>query len=203
MGWITEVLPKAIGQSACPGRTKGKMRALRIRSRNGQLSPINPTDTVPTTPRRARERDPRPAMDAVQAANSGHPGMPMGMADIAEVALERFLKHNPAEPCLGRSRPLRAVERSRLDAAVSLLHLTGYDCRSRNCATFRQLGSKTAGHPETAIRPGVETTTGPLGQGIANAVGMALAEKVLAASSTGPATTSSITTPTSSSATAA
>ena len=121
-------------------------------------------------------------MDAVEAAKSGHPGMPMGMAEIAVALWTRHLRHNPAESALARSRPLRAVERSRLDAAVRAAasdRLRPADRRSSS--SFRQLHSKTPGHPEVGLTPGVETTTGPLGQGLANAVGMALAEKLLAA----------------------
>jgi transketolase len=120
------------------------------------------------------------SMDAVQQANSGHPGMPMGMADIAEVLWNDNLKHNPANP--------RWADRDRFVLSnghgsmllYSLLHLTGYDLPMTELRNFRQLHSKTPGHPEFGETPGVETTTGPLGQGIANAVGMALAEKVLA-----------------------
>jgi transketolase len=119
-------------------------------------------------------------MDAVQQANSGHPGMPMGMADIAEVLWNDNLKHNPANP--------RWADRDRFVLSnghgsmllYSLLHLSGYDLPMSELRNFRQLHSKTPGHPEYGETPGVETTTGPLGQGIANAVGMALAEKVLA-----------------------
>lgn len=120
------------------------------------------------------------SMDAVQQANSGHPGMPMGMADIAEVLWNDNLKHNPANP--------RWADRDRFVLSnghgsmllYSLLHLSGYDLPMSELRNFRQLHSKTPGHPEYGETPGVETTTGPLGQGIANAVGMALAEKVLA-----------------------
>lgn len=120
------------------------------------------------------------AMDAVQQANSGHPGMPMGMADAAYVLWTQFLKHNPADPSWpDRDRfVLSAGHGSML--LYSLLHLTGYDLTLDEIKQFRQLGSRTAGHPEYRNTPGVETTTGPLGQGIANAVGMALAERHLA-----------------------
>ncbi len=121
------------------------------------------------------------SMDAVQKAKSGHPGAPMGMADIAEVLWCDFLKHNPGNP--------RWVDRDRFVLSnghgsmllYSLLHLTGYDLRIEDLQSFRQLHSKTPGHPEYGYTPGVETTTGPLGQGISNAVGMALSEKMLAA----------------------
>ncbi len=121
------------------------------------------------------------SMDAVQRANSGHPGMPMGMADIAEVLWRDFLKHNPGNP--------RWTDRDRFVLSnghgsmllYSVLHLTGYPLGIDELRNFRQLGSRTAGHPEHEIDIGIETTTGPLGQGLANAVGMALAEKKLAA----------------------
>src|SRR5512141_107502 len=121
------------------------------------------------------------AMDAVQKANSGHPGMPMGMAEIAEVLWRRFLRHNPANP--------RWPDRDRFILSnghgsmlqYALLHLTGYDLPMEEIRNFRQLHSKTPGHPEVGCTPGIETTTGPLGQGLANAVGFAIAEKLLAA----------------------
>jgi len=122
------------------------------------------------------------AMDAVEAANSGHPGMPMGMADVATVLFTRFLKFDPADPAWpDRDRfVLSAGHGSML--LYSLLHLTGYpDMTMAEIKNFRQLGAKTAGHPEYGHAQGIETTTGPLGQGIANAVGMAMAEKLLAA----------------------
>src|SRR5436190_10032155 len=121
------------------------------------------------------------AMDAVQKANSGHPGMPMGMAEISEVLWRRFLRFNPANPAWpDRDRfVLSSGHGSMLQYA--LLHLTGYDVSMEDIRAFRQLHSKTPGHPEVGITPGVETTTGPLGQGLANAVGMALAEQLLAA----------------------
>ena len=121
------------------------------------------------------------AMDAVQKANSGHPGMPMGMAEIAEVLWRRHLRHNPGNP--------KWVDRDRFVLSnghgsmlqYALLHLAGYDVSIEDLKRFRQMHSKTPGHPEVGVTPGVETTTGPLGQGIANAVGMAIAEKELAA----------------------
>ena len=120
------------------------------------------------------------AMDAVQKANSGHPGMPMGMAEIAEVLWRRHLRHNPDNP--------RWVDRDRFILSnghgsmllYALLHLSGYDLPMTELASFRQLHSRTPGHPEVGVTPGVETTTGPLGQGIANAVGMAIAQQLLA-----------------------
>jgi transketolase len=120
-------------------------------------------------------------MDAVQKANSGHPGMPMGMAEIAEVLWQRHLRHNPANPeWFNRDRFVLSNGHGSM-LLYSLLHLTGYDLPLQQLQRFRQLHSRTPGHPEYGITPGVETTTGPLGQGIANAVGMAIAEKVLAA----------------------
>ncbi len=121
------------------------------------------------------------AMDAVQKANSGHPGMPMGMAEIAEVLWNHHLRHNPANP--------RWADRDRFVVSnghgsmllYALLHLTGYDLPIEELKRFRQLHSKTPGHPEYGITPGIETTTGPLGQGLTNAVGMAIAERTLAA----------------------
>ncbi len=121
------------------------------------------------------------AMDAVQKANSGHPGMPMGMAEIAEVLWQRHLRHNPANPeWFNRDRFVLSNGHGSM-LLYSLLHLTGYDLPLEQLQRFRQLHSRTPGHPEYGVTPGVETTTGPLGQGIANAVGMAIAEKVLAA----------------------
>lgn len=121
------------------------------------------------------------SMDAVQQANSGHPGAPMGMADIAEVLWNDFLKHNPQNPnWVDRDRFVLSNGHGSM-LIYSLLHLTGYDLSIDDLKQFRQLHSKTPGHPELGYTPGVETTTGPLGQGIANGVGMALAEKILAA----------------------
>lgn len=121
------------------------------------------------------------AMDAVQAAKSGHPGMPMGMAEIAVALWARHLKHNPQNPhWADRDRFVLSNGHGSM-LIYALLHLTGYDLPIEELQNFRQLHSKTPGHPEVDITPGVETTTGPLGQGIANAVGMALAEKLLAA----------------------
>jgi len=120
------------------------------------------------------------SMDAVQKANSGHPGAPMGMADIAEVLWNDILRHNPANPKWpDRDRFVLSNGHGSM-LLYSLLHLTGYDLSIEDLKNFRQLHSKTPGHPEYGYAPGVETTTGPLGQGITNAVGMALAEKVLA-----------------------
>ncbi|MBT8123381.1 MAG: transketolase [Gammaproteobacteria bacterium] len=121
------------------------------------------------------------SMDAVQQANSGHPGMPMGMADIAEVLWNDYLQHNPSNTqWVNRDRFVVSNGHGSM-LLYSLLHLTGYDLSIEDLKDFRQLHSKTPGHPEFGDTPGVETTTGPLGQGIANAVGMALAERMLAA----------------------
>jgi transketolase len=121
------------------------------------------------------------SMDAVQQANSGHPGAPMGMADIAEVLWNDYLSHNPANPdWANRDRFVLSNGHGSM-LIYSLLHLSGYDLPMQELRDFRQLHSRTPGHPEYCDTPGVETTTGPLGQGIANAAGMALAEKVLAA----------------------
>jgi transketolase len=121
------------------------------------------------------------SMDAVQKANSGHPGAPMGMADIAEVLWNDYMNHNPANPkWSNRDRFVLSNGHGSM-LIYSLLHLTGYDLPIEELKNFRQLHSKTPGHPEYGYAPGVETTTGPLGQGITNAVGMAIAEKALAA----------------------
>tara|TARA_B100001741_G_scaffold313056_1_gene317976 strand:- start:1836 stop:3845 length:2010 start_codon:yes stop_codon:yes gene_type:complete len=121
------------------------------------------------------------SMDAVQRANSGHPGAPMGMADIAEVLWNDFLKHNPNNPNWdNRDRFVMSNGHGSM-LIYALLHLSGYDLPMEEIKNFRQLHSKTPGHPEYGYAPGIETTTGPLGQGLANAVGMALAESVLSA----------------------
>src|SRR6267142_1364440 len=121
------------------------------------------------------------AMDAVEAAKSGHPGMPMGMAEIAVALWKRHLRHNPANPNWpDRDRFVLSNGHGSM-LLYSVLHLTGYDLPLAELRRFRQLGSKTPGHPERGCAPGIETTTGPLGQGISNAVGMALAERLLAA----------------------
>jgi len=120
-------------------------------------------------------------MDAVQIPNSGHPGAPMGMADIAEVLYSDFMKHNPGNPkWADRDRFIMSNGHASM-MPYSLLHLTGYDLSIDDLKSFRKLHSKTPGHPEYGYTPGIETTTGPLGQGISNAVGMALAEKIMAA----------------------
>lgn len=120
------------------------------------------------------------AMDAIQQANSGHPGAPMGMAEMATVLWREFLQHNPANPKFhNRDRFILSNGHASM-LLYSLLHLSGYNLGIEDLKNFRQLRSKTPGHPEFGITDGVETTTGPLGQGIGNAVGMALAEKILA-----------------------
>ncbi len=121
------------------------------------------------------------SMDAVQKANSGHPGAPMGMADIAEVLYNDFMRHNPANPAWSdRDRFVMSNGHGSM-LPYSVLHLSGYDVTIEDLKNFRQLHSKTPGHPEHGYAPGIETTTGPLGQGITNAVGMAIAERALAA----------------------
>ncbi|BAS39044.1 transketolase [Klebsiella grimontii] len=121
------------------------------------------------------------SVDAIQKANSGHPGAPMGMADIAEVIWRHHLRHNPKDPqWFNRDRYVQSNGHGSM-LLYSLLHLTGYDVTMDDIRDFRQLHSRTPGHPEYGYTPGVETTTGPLGQGVANAVGMAIAEKALAA----------------------
>ncbi len=121
------------------------------------------------------------AMDAVQKANSGHPGMPMGMAEIAEVVWNHHLRFNPLNPFWAdRDRFVLSNGHGSM-LLYALLHLTGFDLPMREIEHFRQLHSKTPGHPERGLTPGVETTTGPLGQGFANAVGFAIAERALAA----------------------
>jgi transketolase len=137
--------------------------------------PAHPNDTLLANSIRAL------AMDAVQAANSGHPGMPMGMAEIAVALWTRHLRHNPANPAWAdRDRFVLSNGHGSM-LQYALLHLTGYALPVDELRRFRQLHSKTPGHPEVGATPGIETTTGPLGQGLANAVGMALAEKLLAA----------------------
>ncbi|NIA04545.1 MAG: transketolase [Proteobacteria bacterium] len=121
------------------------------------------------------------SMDAIEKARSGHPGAPLGMADIAEVLWNDFMRHNPANPAwFNRDRFVLSNGHASM-LLYSLLHLSGYDLSIEDIKQFRQLHSRTPGHPEHGLTPGVETTTGPLGQGIANGVGMALAEKMLAA----------------------
>ena len=121
------------------------------------------------------------AADAVEKAKSGHPGMPMGMAEIAVALWTRHLRHNPRDPeWPDRDRFVISNGHGSM-LQYALLHLTGYDLPITELQRFRQLHSKTPGHPEVGVTPGIETTTGPLGQGISNAVGMALAERLLAA----------------------
>ena len=117
------------------------------------------------------------SMDAVQKANSGHPGMPMGMADVAYVLWTKYLKHNPSNPdWADRDRFILSAGHGSM-LMYSLLHLTGYELSLDDIKQFRQLHSNTAGHPEFGVTPGVEMTTGPLGQGFATGIGMAMAEK--------------------------
>ncbi len=119
------------------------------------------------------------AIDSIEKAKSGHPGMPMGMADIAEVLWRQHLKHNPKNPkWANRDRFVLSNGHGSM-LIYALLHLTGYELDIEELKNFRQLGSKTPGHPEFGITPGIETTTGPLGQGISNGVGMAIAERLL------------------------
>ena len=137
--------------------------------------------TTPLNERRVANAIRVLAMDAVQKANSGHPGAPMGMADIADVVWREFLSHNPTNPqWANRDRFVLSNGHGSM-LHYALLHLTGYDLSIEDLKSFRQLHSKTPGHPELGYAPGIETTTGPLGQGIANAIGFALAEKTLAA----------------------
>lgn len=153
-----------------------------------QTKPIFPnltgpfaTMTLPIHERRLANAIRVLAMDAVQQANSGHPGAPMGMADIAAVVWRKFYQHNPANPeWANRDRFVLSNGHGSM-LQYALLHLTGYDVSIDDIKNFRQLHSKTPGHPEYGYAPGIETTTGPLGQGIANAVGFAIAEKTLAA----------------------
>ena len=140
---------------------------------------MNMTSTLPTTKMANAIR--ALAMDAVQKANSGHPGMPMGMAEIAVALWAKHYRHNPTNPAwINRDRFVLSNGHGSM-LQYALLHLTGYDLPMDEIRQFRQMHSKTPGHPEVDITPGIETTTGPLGQGLGNAVGMALAEKLLAA----------------------
>ncbi len=143
--------------------------------------PDTPTDIDPDARRRRANAIRALSMDAVQRAKSGHPGAPMGMADLAEVLWHDFLSHDPAHPdWADRDRFVLSNGHGSM-LLYSLLHLTGYGLPIEELRNFRQLGSKTPGHPERGYAPGVETTTGPLGQGLANAVGFAVAERTLAA----------------------
>ncbi|MBL8323758.1 MAG: transketolase [Rubrivivax sp.] len=146
-----------------------------------QTTPHSKQPAAAETPRLMANALRALAMDAVQQANSGHPGAPMGMAEMAVALWGRHLKHNPVDPhWVDRDRFVLSNGHASM-LLYALLHLTGYDLPMSELRSFRQLHSKTPGHPEVDVTPGVETTTGPLGQGLANAVGMALAEKLLAA----------------------
>src|SRR5450830_1896798 len=161
-----------------PQLSGGNRQDDMIRHRNPQLFDIDMTSTLPTDKMANAIR--ALAMDAVQKANSGHPGAPMGMAEIAVALRAKHYRHNPANPqWANRDRFVLSNGHGSM-LQYALLHLTGYDLSMEDIKNFRQLHSKTAGHPEVHITPGVETTTGPLGQGVTNAVGMALAEKLLA-----------------------
>ena len=139
------------------------------------------TSARPATDQRLANAIRALAMDAVEAAKSGHPGMPMGMAEIALALWRGHYRHDPANPHWpDRDRFVLSNGHGSM-LQYALLHLTGYDLPMSELEHFRQLGSKTPGHPEVGVTPGVETTTGPLGQGLANAVGMALAERLMAA----------------------
>ena len=137
------------------------------------------------------------AIDAIEKANSGHPGAPLGMADMAEALWRHGFKHNPADPkWVDRDRFVLSNGHASM-LLYALLHLTGYDLTMEDIENFRQWGSKTPGHPEYGHTPGVDITTGPLGSGISSAVGMALAERMLAEKFNKPVILSSIITPTS------
>jgi transketolase len=167
-----------------PSSTSGKIWGFAATRPNLCFAPCHPllftmTSNLSTT--RMANAIRALAMDAVQKANSGHPGMPMGMAEIAVALWARHYRHNPANPkWINRDRFVLSNGHGSM-LHYALLHLTGYDLPMDEIRTFRQMHSKTPGHPEVDITPGVETTTGPLGQGLTNAVGMALAEKLLAA----------------------
>src|ERR1700759_1350864 len=140
----------------------------------------NVTPAQPVTPKRMADLIRALAMDAVQKANSGHPGMPMGMAEIAEVLWRRHLRHNPANPNWANRDRFVVSNGHGSMLLYALLHLTGYDLPMGGVKGFRQMHSKRPGNPKDGIPPGGETTTGPLGQGFSNAVGMAIAEELLA-----------------------
>ena len=145
------------------------------------MTDLNPAPLDEALSRRMADCIRMLAADAVQQANSGHPGAPLGMAELATVLWSRHLAHNPANP-LWADRDRFVLSNGHASMLqYALLHLTGHDVTADDLRRFRQLGSRTAGHPEVGVTPGVETTTGPLGQGLANAVGMALAERLLAA----------------------
>ena len=169
-------LSKAYRLSSFPHYDKGCLNASTENTISRKFSPMN-TDFLHNKNTAAIRIL---AADAIEKAKSGHPGAPMGMAEIAEVLWRHHLQHNPQDPnWLNRDRFVLSNGHGSM-LIYALLHLTGYDLPMQEIQNFRQLHSKTPGHPEYKITPGVETTTGPLGQGIANAVGMALAEKLLA-----------------------
>ena len=142
---------------------------------------MSPVVSDPTLQERCIETIRFLAVDGVQKANSGHPGMPMGAASVAYTLFTRHLRYDPADPAWpNRDRFVLSNGHGSM-LLYALLHLSGYDLAIDELKRFRRLHAKTPGHPEVGLTPGVETTTGPLGQGLANAVGMALAEKVLAA----------------------
>src|SRR5262245_10859101 len=172
------------GSKRAGARNGSSIMALSIICASSMLSPVVAQGSPPAAPAAESELANAIralAMDAVEAAKSGHPGMPMGMAEIAVALWKRHLRHNPANPAwFNRDRFILSNGHGSM-LLYSLLHLTGYALPIEELKRFRQLGSKTPGPPERGCAPGGETTTGPLGQGLANAVGMALAERLLAA----------------------
>ena len=188
----------ALSLSQVTVRTLHESSAVAIPHGAGKLRALRPSgpETCPMITRRTRADALRVlAMDAVQRANSGHPGAPMGMADMAEALWCGPLKHHPEVPSwFDRDRFVLSNGHASM-LLYGLLHLSGYEVSTEDLKNFRQHHAPTAGHPEYGELPGVETTTGPLGQGVAMAVGMALAEKVLAAASIAQTSPWSIITP--------